>query len=420
MKISCSIAGVIRRDNPKQGIACVAQAGFENIFLDTGILCSGDEIENIGMDNRSKNWKDEGLIANNPEKLMDIFMPIVSNCTYNKAQISAIRAPYMLRDTKRVDLNQQIEKMAIETIKLCHYACCEYVIIRPLFAGIACKDEWDRNKEFYLRVATYAQKYNVMILLENQCKSVNGHLVRGICSDACEAAEWIDRLNNEIGEERFGFCLDVGVCNLCGLEMRDQITALGKRLKAIIIRDNDGNRESAQLPFTSVYNRVSQTDWLGLIRGLRAIGYDGELILNMEDTAEAFSPLLRPQLMKFAKIVADYFKWQIELEQSLKRYDKFVLFGAGNMCRNYMNSYGEQYPPLYTCDNNHNLWGTQFCGLEVKSPEALKDLDKDCVVVICNVYYQEIEQQLREMGIKNIEYFNDEYLDIFCSDRIVR
>ena len=88
------------------------------------------------------------------------------------------------------------------------------------------------------------------------------------------------------------------------------------------------------------------------------------------------------------------------------------------MCRNYMKCYGEKYPPLFTCDNNPKLWGTMFESLEVKNPEALKHLPKDCCVVICNIYYREIETQLHEMGIVNIGYFNDEYMPSFYFDRL--
>ena len=90
------------------------------------------------------------------------------------------------------------------------------------------------------------------------------------------------------------------------------------------------------------------------------------------------------------------------------------------MCRNYMKCYGAIYPPLFTCDNNQALWGTSFCGLEVKSPEALKDLPDDCGVFICNLYYREIEAQLRAMGVKHIEYFNDEYMSSYYFDRFHR
>ena len=98
-----------------------------------------------------------------------------------------------------------------------------------------------------------------------------------------------------------------------------------------------------------------------------------------------------------------------------------MLFGAGNMCRNYMKCYGEQYPPLFTCDNNRNIWETDFCGLMVRPPEALNDLPEECAVFICNIYYREIEAQLRQMGIKNpIAFFNDEYMPSFYFDRVDR
>ena len=213
--------------------------------------------------------------------------------------------------------------------------------------------------------------------------------------------------------------MDVGVCSLCGQDMHEFALALRERMKVVILRDCDGSRESSLLPFTSVCNGQAQTDWLNLLRGLREIGFDGQLFLDMEDTAGAFSPLLRPQLLQLARSVAEYFKWQIEIEQILKRYSAIVLFGAGNMCRNFIKCYGEKYAPLFTCDNNQVLWGTSFCGLEVKPPEALRSLPEGCAILICNIYYREIEKQLRQMGVGNpIEFFNDEYMPSFYFDRL--
>ena len=128
--------------------------------------------------------------------------------------------------------------------------------------------------------------------------------------------------------------------------------------------------------------------------------------------------MLRPQLLSLARAAAEYFKWQIEIESLLKKYESIVLFGAGNMCRNYLKCYGERYPPLFTCDNNPRMWGTDFFGLEVRTPEALKSIPEGCGVFICNIYYREIERQLRDMGIKNIEFFNDEYMPSFYFDRL--
>ena len=103
------------------------------------------------------------------------------------------------------------------------------------------------------------------------------------------------------------------------------------------------------------------------------------------------------------------------MEREMAKYPQRVLFGAGRMCRNYLLNYGEKYPPLFTCDNNPATWGTEVDGLPVKSPEELRKLPEDCAIFICNVYYREIETQLRDMGLPNpVAYFNDE-----CPPKVV-
>lgn len=420
MIISCAPAGIVNSKHPAQGISDIANAGFENIMLNMSMFCSPEELDSIGKPNiKAAKKKNTVRVSEHPVELHNSVQPILEQCAKKQLHCSVAMSPYLMRSTKHDDLNSLLRELTEQSIRICGQIGCRFLIVRPLFAGIADKEIWERNKEFYLHLANCAKEYDVQIFLENQCRDINGHLVRGICADGDIAAEWVDRLNEEAGEERFGFCMDVGVCNLCGQNMYDFVLALGDRLKAVILRDCDGDSESALLPFTGVKKRQSQTDWLNLIRGLREIGFDGELIINFEDTAAAFSPILRPELVRMAKSVADYFKWQIEIENLLKKYPSRVLFGAGNMCRNYMKCYGEKYPPLYTCDNNKKLWETEFCGLTVKAPKALKDLPEDCAVFICNIYYREIEAQLRDMGIQNpIEFFNDEYMPTFYFDRL--
>ena len=110
-------------------------------------------------------------------------------------------------------------------------------------------------------------------------------------------------------------------------------------------------------------------------------------------------------------------RWQIEQEKVLKQYDKRVLFGAGNMCRNYMKCYGEEFPPLFTCDNNSKLWGTRLEGIEVKSPEELRNIPQDCAIFICNVYYKEIEEQAQKRLLEMLpEDIAEEYKPILCGD----
>ncbi len=424
MDIICTPLGIISTVHPGQGILDVTASGFQNILLDLSVFCSAGELEWLGNDQEKLKETTRPLkilISEHPTELYNTIKPLLKQ--YKKACLRTpiAYAPFLLRNTKRKDLSETLYCLALESIRCCDKSGSQYIIIKPLFSGIKREDVWNVNRQFYLRLGKEAKKHDIKILLENQCQEINGHLVRGICSDADEATFWIDRLNKEVGEERFGFCMDVGTCNLCGQNMQEFILSLQKRIKAVVLRDCDGYRESSMLPFTCSKFENCGTDWLGLIRGLREIGFDGELILNFSDTASSFSPLLRPQLMQLAKATAEYFKWQIGIENLLKENKSIVLFGAGNMCRNYMKCYGEKYPPLFTCDNNPKLWGTEFCGLEVKPPESLNTISEDCMILICNIYYREIEQQLRDMGISNrIKFFSDEYMPSFYFDRLER
>ncbi len=419
MDLLCAPAGIAGITGAKKGIRSISEAGFEQILLDLSLCCTPAALERIGKKRQDADKDDKLKVYENPSKMYEAMSELIGQCRAQGVRMPVAYAPYPERDTKHTDLNDLVLRLTKESIKVCGQAGCRYLVVRPLFAGIPAAELWERNKAYYLELAALAKEQDVCILLENQCKDTNGHLVRGLCALPEEAADWVDRLNEAAGEERFGFCLDVGVCTLCGQNMYDVVMGLGGRIKAVIMRDCDGIRESALLPFTCARQGVSQTDWLNLIRGLRALCFDGALIMSMKDTAAAFSWILRTEIVRLSKKLAYYFKWQIEMEAVLKRYASRVLFGAGNMCRNYMKCYGEQYPPLYTCDNDKAIWGTEFCGLMVKSPESLRELPEDCAIFICNVYYEEIRTQLLEMGIRNpIAYFNDEYMPSFYTDRL--
>lgn len=418
MKISCQ--SIINPERPAQGIKDLKNAGFTGIMLGVGAhFPETKDLHNVssgGQDAAHDRSREEWLQQKYaPETIGIRYEALLGECKENGIRIAVVNTPGMpYKVEAEADYNAFLFKCAVEGIRLCNRAGCGYVIIPPLRTEHG--KIWEANREYYLTLAQTAKKYDVQILLKNQAKKVGGRLVRGSCAEPSRAVEWIDRLNGEAGEERFGLCLDIGMCILCGNDIHEFILQLGKRIKAVIMKECMGQKEAALLPYVG---GDSGTVWLGVVRGLRDIRFDGELLFNFAGTVRTCPPLLRPALFRFAYKTAEYLGWQIRLEQGMRRYKKIVLFGAGNMCRNYMKNYGDKYPPLFTCDNNAKLWGTEFCGLEVKSPEALKELPEDCGIFICNIYYREIEEQLRAMGIdKNIEYFNDEYMPSFYPDRL--
>lgn len=398
------------------------EAGFQYLFLELSWYCPETLLEDrekiYCKYAREKRPDDPGeiFLTREPERMEEVVGFYLNHLHALGMKNVIAQAPFLASDTKRTDSDALLYQLAQESLRLCKKIGCGYLIVDPIVKNDTLAD--DRNRRFYLSLAQEARDCGIMILIKNQCRMVYGHLMRNNYSDAYMINEFIELLNAECGAEVFGHCMDIGVCNLLGQNMREYIMVLKNKIKAVIIRENDGVHAEAQLPFSNTGNGQSKIDYLGLIRGLRSIEFDGLLLYEFRSTRSVTSHLLQKGLAVYAKKIADYFAWQISIEHIIKKYKTRVLFGAGNMCRNYMKCYGETYKPMFTCDNNSAIWGTVFEGLEIKSPEALKTLPEDCVVLICNIYYEEIEDQLREMGIRNpVERFNDEYLPSMYVDR---
>lgn len=382
MRVVSTVQGVIRNENPRQGLSDLKVAGFKYLYVDLDQFYP----------------KQENLIPLFFEKAKE------SGLT-----ISLVKAPVLLYDIKRKEKKDDIPTLAKESIKFCGKYGVKNLIVPPL------EDSFDENKKYYAELFSLAKENNVRILIENACKNVNGHFNRGMFSNP----EDVKRLISEVGQNQIGFVFNQSNMNLSGQNPLEYLSELKGYVDAVILSDNDGDQDAKLLPFTSNSVKGSNVDWTSLIRGVRACGFDGDIILDYADTALFASPYLKPDLLSYVKKTGDYFKWQFEMERMIGRYPSRVLFGAGNMCRNYMLNYGKEFPPLFTCDNNSTIWGTTFEGLEVKNPEELKNLSKDTAILICNVYYREIEAQLREMGLENpIERFNDEFLPQFPFERL--
>lgn len=399
MQMVCSPQGLLEPRHPRQGVLDMLAAGLGQGILDISLFCPLRLVNKFGWDMpRLRRWLSEAEEMVKIASEHELKLPLAQAPFWPAER--AIRGKAELDETALRGLTEDAMRLAAK-------AGSQAIIVQPV------------SKDCYLSLAPLAQELGLKILLSNGLRDVGGHLLRGLCADPSEAVAWVDELNGMTGGGVFGFALDMEAANLCGQDVQALILALGVRLQAAVVSDT-GAEGAAYLPFLGVgRHRGLRTDWLGFLRGLRAIAFDGWLALNFRDTAAALPPLLKPAFLPFVKKTADYLVWQIELEKPLREYPAVVLFGAGNMCQNYMSCYGEKYPPLFTCDNNPKRWGEIFAGLEVRSPEALREITPETVILICNVYYREIEAQLREMQLVNpIAYFNDEYMPSFAPERI--
>lgn len=394
------------------------KAGFTDMFLDFSWFCKEGLLEQKEEGYKrylADNMRDDFYLPDVPERLLTVLE------RYHLPKLSAdcwtttiTKAPHLMRQTKRSDMVGLIREFTLVSMEISRIAGAKYMIVYPPKRMDNYAKYLAENKAFYCSLIETAKEKNMQILLKNDYDCYSGKAVRGTMADAYELASFIDALNEEAQDEVFGLCMDTGVCNLLGQNMLEFALVLSDRIKAVRISENDGIHDESLMPFGC----LGKMDWLNLIRGLRAISFDSVILFDFSDTLNSFSHLLQEKVIELGSVTAKYIVWQLSIENVIKKYSSRVLFGAGNMCRNYMKCYGEEFPPLYTCDNNAKIWGTTFEGFEIKNPEELKKLPQDCAIFICNIYYDEIEKQLREMGITNpIERFNDEYLPSMYTDR---
>lgn len=404
MKVICSPVGIVEHRRPRGGLEKLCKRGFSDTVLDFGMFTGGFGAEKRRSETEAhwQEWVDRYVEESKRQGML----------------LGLAFAPHFESELKIPD-SEDLEKRLAES---CIQKAVQYgistLVVRGLPGG-SCAENLAKNREYFLRLGRAAQSAKIRLLVVNSYRDMNGHLVRGFCGEPAQAVAFVDEINAALGADVLGVCLDAGVCNLTGQNMCDFATGLDARLQAVILRENDGVHDDYLLPFSSAHGGGSRMDWLNLIRGLRAVHFAGVAVLDFRTTLMALSGLLRPAMLSFAHELAEYLTWQVQMEESLRRYPARVLFGAGNMCRAYMKCYGEDFPPLYTCDNNPQVWGTEFCGLMVHAPEDLRSLPETCAIFICNVYYEEIEQQLRDMGLKNpIERFNDEFMPSFHFERL--
>jgi UDP-N-acetylmuramoylalanine-D-glutamate ligase len=86
--------------------------------------------------------------------------------------------------------------------------------------------------------------------------------------------------------------------------------------------------------------------------------------------------------------------------ESLSGKENIALFGCGADGRRILAILRETGISVrWFCDNNSQLWGSRVEGVEVVSPQKLRELET-VVLIASSKYRDAIRAQLAEMGIK--------------------
>ena len=98
------------------------------------------------------------------------------------------------------------------------------------------------------------------------------------CAAACSHHDDFCKHVDVVNDPYLVACLDIGHAEMAGLDTTasTMIYALGKRLQALHIHDNDKLGDTHQIPFSM------KIEWGGIAKALKDIGYEGYLTLEAD------------------------------------------------------------------------------------------------------------------------------------------
>ena len=148
----------------------------------------------------------------------------------------------------------------------------KWLVIHP---GTVYDDTWysqaeslKANVEAFQRYAELASKYNVGIAIENMFE---GQGYRRFGAPVDDLLELYEQLNDP---ETFGICWDTGHAHLQKINQAAALRRIGRRLKALHIADNKGEKDDHIAPY------FGTIEWEPILRALKEIGYEGDFTLR--------------------------------------------------------------------------------------------------------------------------------------------
>jgi hypothetical protein len=84
-----------------------------------------------------------------------------------------------------------------------------------------------------------------------------------------------------------------------------------------------------------------------------------------------------------------------------------IIFGTSNAGRQVLDDLGAiNRKPIFCLDNNSELWDKSLEGIDIYSPIILTEMkDKNFLIIISSMYYNEIKVQLCSLGLEEEEHF---------------
>ena len=249
MKISTEINSPSRLVSPEKAVELVAKAGFDAWDFSMFDMHEGPHAANeplMGADYLSY-----------ARRLKQIGLDNGIVCNQSHAPFPS-EAPHV-----RPYLQRAIECTAEAGGQIC--------VIHPDNSATP-----EKNAELYWEILPFAKDCGVKIATENMWNWDDEK--DQSCFAACATPESFCNHLSAVNDDFFVACLDIGHAEMRGSETSavEMIHALGPKLQALHIHDNDQWKDWHEIPFSM------NIDFPAIIKALKSIGYTGYLTLEAE------------------------------------------------------------------------------------------------------------------------------------------
>ncbi len=271
-KISVQSARWYNEEQPAESMRFIKECGFEAIdySIDSLFRRTFDE-ENL-----------TSIFDKSVSELEAYYKPMKESAAANGISVGQAHGALVIYYDDDPKLTEYMMKVTEKMFAACHYLGCSAFVIHP---WIGSKHNAPKEKEIevnlgiYRRLMPAAKKYEIRICLENLWEKRDGVYIDAPCITPEEACWYIDKLNQEAEMELFGFCLDVGHVLLYEKDVCQFLKAMGSRIVAMHLHENDRRNDTHMIPYTQMGESGDATvlDWQPVIDTLKEINYQGNL-----------------------------------------------------------------------------------------------------------------------------------------------
>jgi sugar phosphate isomerase/epimerase len=168
------------------------------------------------------------------------------------------------------------------------------IVVHPakyLPYATSAEELFEINMEMYASLIPLAKESGIKIGVENM---FTRDRATNIISDApCSRPEEFCRYVDELNSPHVTACLDIGHAHLVGQTPDGMIRALGSRIEALHVHDNDLVHDLHTLPF------VGKIDWDAVTDALAEIAYGGDFTFEADSFIDTLPPELIPDALAF-------------------------------------------------------------------------------------------------------------------------